>query len=89
VATIRIYADENVDLAIVAGLRRRGVEAWSAVDAGNLGLSDEEQLSYATRERAVLFTQDIDLIVIARNWAVRGKPPERGDLRTPRPAEHW
>jgi hypothetical protein len=29
---IKIYADENVNVAIVEGLRRRGVDAWSAVD---------------------------------------------------------
>jgi hypothetical protein len=41
---IRIYADESVNVAIVEGLKRRGVKIWSARDVGKLGLRDEEQL---------------------------------------------
>ncbi len=37
------------------------------------GASDEEQLIYAAKERAVLFTHDVDLIVIARKWTAQGK----------------
>ncbi|MCX7855781.1 MAG: DUF5615 family PIN-like protein [Anaerolineae bacterium] len=59
---LRIYTDESVDVAIAEGLRRRGVDAWSARDAGNLGMSDEEQLEYARRERAVIFTHDADFL---------------------------
>ena len=73
-AALRIYTDENVDHAVVAGLRRRGVDAWSASDAQTLGTSDEEQLTYATSEQAVLFTHDVDLIVIARDWIAQGIP---------------
>jgi predicted nuclease of predicted toxin-antitoxin system len=62
---IRIYADENVNVAIVDGLKRRGVEAWSAIDKGNLGLSDEEQLRYAQDEKATIFTHDDDFLSMA------------------------
>jgi hypothetical protein len=55
VAAVRIYTDESVDVAVAAGLKRRGVDAWSARDVGNLGLSDEEQLRYASREHAMIF----------------------------------
>ena len=44
---IRIYTDESVDIAIAEGLKRRGVDAFSARDAGNLGLTDQEQLIFA------------------------------------------
>jgi len=46
---IRIYTDESVDIAIAEGLKRRGVDAFSARDAGKLGLADEEQLIFAER----------------------------------------
>ena len=59
---IRIYADENVNVAVVEGLKRRGVDISSAVDTGKLGLSDEEQLIYAKEERAVIFTHDDDFL---------------------------
>lgn len=75
-ASLKIYTDENVNPAIVNGLRRRGVKAWSTVEAGNSGLSDEDQLVYAAKEHAVLFTHDMDLISIANKWIKAGK-------------EHW
>lgn len=66
---LRIYTDENVDVAVAERLRRRGVDDWSARDAGNLGLSDEEQLEYARREQAVIFTHDVDFLRLAhREW---------------------
>lgn len=62
---IKIYADENVNIAIVEGLRRRGVEAWSAIEKGKIGLSDEEQLRYASKEKAIIFTHDDDFLSMA------------------------
>ena len=62
---IRIYADENVNAAIVEGLKRRGVEIWSASGTGKLGLSDKEQLKYASEEKAVIFTHDDDFLSMA------------------------
>jgi predicted nuclease of predicted toxin-antitoxin system len=59
---IRIYADESVNVAIVEGLKRRGVKIWSARDVGKLGLRDEEQLEYAIKERAAIFTHDDDFL---------------------------
>lgn len=59
---LKIYADENVNIAIVEGLKRRGVEAWSAIDIGKLGLTDEEQLMYAFKEGATIFTHDDDFL---------------------------
>jgi len=52
---IRIYTDESSSVAIAEGLKRRGVDAFSARDAGNLGLTDEEQLIYAGKERITIF----------------------------------
>jgi len=62
---IRIYADESVNIAIIEGMRRRGVDAFSARDAGNLGLTDEEQLEFAVKNRAVIFTHDVDFLKLA------------------------
>lgn len=66
---LRIYTDENVDVAVAEGLRRRGIDAWSARDVGNLGLSDEEQLEYTRKERAVVFTHDADFLrLVHQEW---------------------
>jgi predicted nuclease of predicted toxin-antitoxin system len=64
---IKIYADESVNIAIVEGLKRRGVNAFSARDLGKLGQTDEEQLKTANQNQAVIFTHDVDFIKIAIN----------------------
>lgn len=70
---IKIYTDESVQVAIAKGLKRRGILAWSAYDIGNLGLTDEEQLEYANREKAIILTHDIDFLRIAQMWQHQGK----------------
>jgi hypothetical protein len=65
---IRIYTNESVDVAIAEGLKRRGVGAFSARDTGNLGLTDEEQLVYAGKEKAAIFTHDTDFLRIGARW---------------------
>jgi len=64
---IKIYADESVNIAIVEGLKRRGVNAFSARDLGKLCQTDEEQLKIANQNQAVIFTHDVDFIKIAIN----------------------
>ncbi len=70
---INIYTDENVNGAIVNGLRRRGIEVQSIHEAGNLGFGEEEQLAYAVAHHACLFTHDDDLLMIADQWQKSGK----------------
>ena len=62
---IKIYADESVNTAIIEGLKRHGVNAFSAKDLGKLGITDEEQLQTAIQNQAVIFTHDVDFIKIA------------------------
>jgi Domain of unknown function (DUF5615) len=76
VARLRIYANESVPVAVAEGLRRRQADAWSARDSEHLGCTDLEQLEYACRERAVIFTHDPDFLRIAKEWSEEGK-------------EHW
>jgi predicted nuclease of predicted toxin-antitoxin system len=70
---IRIYTNESVDIAIAVGLKKRGVNAFSARDAGNLGLTDEEQLNFAVDQRASVFTHDSDFLRIAARWTEEGR----------------
>ena len=70
---IKIYTDESVGIAVAEGLKRRGVDAFSARDVGNLGLSDEEQLIYARHNKAVLFTHDTDFLRLAVKWIQKEK----------------
>jgi len=57
--TIQIYTNESVNVAIAEGLRRRGINAISAKDIGNLGLRDEDQLKYALKEKIEKHLQKI------------------------------
>lgn len=73
---VKIYTDESVPVTVAAGLQRRHVMAVSARDMGNLGLTDEEQLAFATARQMAIFTHDTDFLRLA---AVRS---ESGH-------EHW
>jgi predicted nuclease of predicted toxin-antitoxin system len=70
---IRIYTNESVDVAIADGLRRRGGDAFSARDSDNLGLTDENQLIYAAKEKMAIFTHDTDFLQIAARWMLEGR----------------
>ena len=52
----RVYLDEDVYHAVAVGLRRRGFDVLTTVEAGNRGKGDDEQLRFATAERRVLVT---------------------------------
>ena len=71
-ARLKIYTDENVDVRVAEGLRRRGVAASTAYDERKIGVTDEDQLAQATALKAVIFTHDPDLIEIAAESNHRG-----------------
>lgn len=71
-ANLAFYTNESVTVAVAEGLKRRGVNALSARDVGNLGLSDEEQLIYATKEDLVIVTHDDDFLSMAMDIKHKG-----------------
>ena len=62
--TIRFHLDENCPAAIAEGLRRRGIDITTTLEAGLLMASDEEQTVYALAEGRVIFTLDKDFLRI-------------------------
>ncbi len=62
---MKIYCDENIESAIVDGLKRRGIEVLSVRDTGNLGKSDEYHLKRASELEAVILTHDVDFLKMA------------------------
>ncbi|MCU0589183.1 MAG: DUF5615 family PIN-like protein [Syntrophobacteraceae bacterium] len=52
-------ADENVDRQIVERLRQDGHEVWYVAEM-DPGVSDQEVLTFANNEQAVLLTADKD-----------------------------
>ena len=71
---LKIYTNESVPVSIVAGLKRRGIDASSARDSGNLGLSDQEQLTYAYGKHVVIFSHDDDFLRLAHQWVQQNRP---------------
>lgn len=61
---IKLYTDEHVAAAVVAGLRRREVDVLTTQEAGLLGTSDEEHLALAANQGRVIFTQDDDFLCL-------------------------
>ena len=55
---VRLYLDEDVDVALAAALRRRGVDALTTQEAGNAHQRDEEQLAFAAQTGRVFSTHD-------------------------------
>ena len=63
---MKVYLDEDLSPEIAELLRRRGMDATSAHNAGNTQLNDRAQLEYATRQgRAVVTANVIDFIQLA------------------------
>jgi hypothetical protein len=70
---IQLYADENVGDRIIPGLRRRGLEIITTVEAGLIGNTDAEQCSHATLHSRVLLTSDRDFLELHSRWIREGK----------------
>lgn len=62
VSAIRLYFDENVEIAVAEQMQTRGVEVVTVRDLGLLGDSDENHLARATRMGYVLCTYDQDYL---------------------------
>lgn len=68
--TIRFHLDEHIPTAVVAGLRRRGIDVTTTVEADLLHATDEEHIAFALRNDRVLVTHDEDFLILAS----RGTP---------------
>ena len=57
-AEIRYHLDEHMDMAIAVGLRRRGIDVTTTVEAGLIRASDPEQMAFATAQQRVFVTRE-------------------------------
>lgn len=67
---VRYYLDEYVSKAVAQGLRERGVDVRTVVEAGLRGASDEQHLARALEEGRVIFSHDVDFLRLH----AQGKP---------------
>jgi len=62
---IRFHLDEHISPAIAKGLRQRGIDVTTTVEAGLRTLSDDSQMAFIRQEQRVLVTSDAGFL--ARN----------------------
>lgn len=72
-AGLKIYTDENVDVRTAEGLKKRGINAFSAIEKEMTGISDIEHFEYASAMKAVIFTHDHHFLEIAKKVLDEGK----------------
>jgi predicted nuclease of predicted toxin-antitoxin system len=72
---VRFYLDEDLSPQIAVALRGRGIDAASAHEVGNQGLTDREQLAFAARHRRCLVTGNArDFVPLAKQAVLNGDP---------------
>ena len=72
---VRLYTDEMVSPDVALELQRLGYDALSCQAAQQLGHSDEDQLTYATREGRAIFTFNArDFAPLDSRWKAAGEP---------------
>ncbi len=71
-----LFLDEDaMDRDLVRGLRAAGVDVLTVADAGRRGISDEEQLAFATSEGRALYTCNVsDFARLHSGWLRVGRP---------------
>jgi predicted nuclease of predicted toxin-antitoxin system len=71
---VKLYLDEDMSSRVAQALRSKGFDVVSSHEVGNDGLSDEEQLHYATKEGRHLVTYNAkDFLALANQWYQRGR----------------
>jgi predicted nuclease of predicted toxin-antitoxin system len=55
---IRLYLDEDVDVALASALRQRGIDVLTTQEAGKRQQTDDAQLEYAVQAGRVFFTHN-------------------------------
>ena len=61
---IRFYFDQHMWASVALGLRGNGIDVLTAQDAARWGLSDPDQLAFATAEERVMVTFDTDYLAL-------------------------
>jgi hypothetical protein len=69
-----LFLDEDVHGALANALRKRGYDAIHAVEQRRLGVSDENQLAFATAGDRCLMTFNVgDFVQLHNHWLGEGR----------------
>lgn len=74
---LRAFGDENTQVALLFGLRRRGIDVSWVAERGLQGLPDPDVAGICLTEQRVLLTTDTDHLVLSAEANRRGEqyPP--------------
>jgi Domain of unknown function (DUF5615) len=71
---IRLYLDEDFHPILADAIRQKGFDCQSALEAGMLGKTDEEQLEFAVVQGRCLLSFNVpDYAALAAAWAMAGR----------------
>jgi hypothetical protein len=72
---VRLYVDEDAaQRAVVDGLRSHGLDVLTVLEAGIVGESDEEQLTFATSQGRAVYTLNVaDFCQLHTQFLTAGK----------------
>jgi predicted nuclease of predicted toxin-antitoxin system len=62
---MRFHLDEHIPSSVADGLRRRGIDVTTTLQAGLSGAMDRAHLVYARESSRVILTQDEDFLAMA------------------------
>ncbi len=68
---VKLFLDEDVHFALAIALRKRGYDVIHAQELQRKGKSDDEQLSYAIKEKRCLFSFNVKDFVLLHNKYVQ------------------
>jgi hypothetical protein len=71
--SLRFYMDHNVHAGITQGLRDRGVDCLTAMEDSMAAAEDHDILARAMSLDRVIFSQDVDFLVITSQWIAGGR----------------
>jgi predicted nuclease of predicted toxin-antitoxin system len=72
--SLAYYFDHHVPSAICDGLRAKAIDVLTTSDDATESWEDDAILQRATDLGRLVFTQDVDFLLIASHWAQQGRP---------------